>query len=105
MSRQSTSEYDLRISGDSLVSYLPYFGRAYSAPAPGERGGFNFTSSKFDYVIVPRKKGWEINIKPKDVNDVREFALSVSEKGYATLRALSNNRQPISYTGYIAATK
>ena len=31
-SRILTSSYDVRVNNDSLVSYLPYFGRAYSAP-------------------------------------------------------------------------
>src|SRR5215213_6840039 len=66
--RQSTSDYDLRILGDSLISYLPYFGRAYSAPMPGESGGYNFTSTKFEYAINNKKKGgWEILIRPIDV--------------------------------------
>jgi len=30
--RQLTSDYDLRVYGDSLIAYLPYFGRAYTAP-------------------------------------------------------------------------
>ena len=30
--RHLTSEYDMRVMGDSIVTYLPYFGRAYSAP-------------------------------------------------------------------------
>jgi hypothetical protein len=47
----------------------------------------------------------EITIKPRDVKDFREFSLILSEKGYGTLRALSNNRQAISYSGYIAAVK
>ena len=106
ISRQSNSEYDLKISGDTLISYLPYFGRAYSAPMPGENGGYNFTSIEFEYNIKNRKKGgWEILIRPKDVRDFREFSLTISEKGYGTLRALSNNRQPISYTGYVSVIK
>src|SRR5438045_2977321 len=47
--RQSIGEYEVTIQGDSLISNLPYFGRAYSAPMPGERGGFNFTSTSFGY--------------------------------------------------------
>jgi hypothetical protein len=31
----SGDNYDLKLFGDSLISYLPYFGRAYSAPIPG----------------------------------------------------------------------
>jgi hypothetical protein len=104
--RQSLNEYDIRLYGDSLISQLPYFGRAFTAPMPGERGGFYFTSTDFDYSIKNRKKGgWEILLKPKDVRDVREYFISVSEKGYANLRVISNSRQPISYSGVIAPLK
>ena len=94
--------YDLKILGDSLISYLPYFGRAYTAPSPGTTGGYNFTSTKFDYSAKTRKKGgWDIILKPTDVTDFREFDLTVSKNGTASLRALSNNRQLISYNGFI----
>ena len=33
-----TSPYSLEIHGDSILSYLPYFGRAYSAPYGGGEG-------------------------------------------------------------------
>jgi hypothetical protein len=56
-------------------------------------------------VKATKKGGWEIVLKPKDVRDVREYFLSVSEKGYANLRVTSNNRQPISYSGVITALK
>src|SRR5689334_12028310 len=41
-----TSEYDLKLSRDSIIAYLPYYGRAYTA-TPGEDGGIHFTSTKF----------------------------------------------------------
>ena len=101
-SRTLTGDYSLRVFSDSLVSELPYYGRAYSVPYGSGDGGFNFTSTKFEYAAVPgKKKGWDINIKLKDVTDFREFSLSLSDNGYGTLQALSNNRQPISFTGYI----
>jgi hypothetical protein len=102
----SGDNYDLKLFGDSLVSYLPYFGRAYTAPVPGSPGGYNFTSTKFDFTAKERKKGsWDIVIKPNDVTDFREFSMVVSESGSATLTALSNNRQMISYNGYITEVK
>ncbi|MFI5188205.1 MAG: DUF4251 domain-containing protein [Chitinophagales bacterium] len=105
-SRQLSSEYDLNVSENSIVSYLPFFGRAYSLPYNSTEGGFNFTSAKFDYTSNRGKKGgWEINIKPKDVKGFREFNLSISENGYGTLQVMSNNRQPISFTGYVTPVK
>jgi hypothetical protein len=105
-SRQLTSEYDVKVSKEVVVSSLPFFGRAYSLPYGSTEGGFNFTSRKFDYSVSNRKRGgWQINIKPKDVADFREFSLLVSKTGYGSLQAVSNNRQPISFTGYITAIK
>src|SRR3978361_1486980 len=46
--RQVNSEgYEVRVAGDSLVFYFPYFGRAYSAPINSSEGGLNFTCVKF----------------------------------------------------------
>lgn len=106
ITRQLTSNYFLQVSRDSLVSDLPYFGRAYSAPInPGE-GGIRFTSTSFDYSLKDRKKGgWEVLIKPKDVKDVQQMLLSVFENGRASLQVISNNREAISFEGTIRNRK
>jgi hypothetical protein len=99
--RQLTSDYDLKIKGDSLISYLPYYGRAY-AGADLNEGGIQFTSTKFDYKMKAKSKGgWDITIKPKDTRDVNQMTLSISENGYSYLTVISNNRQTISFNGYI----
>lgn len=99
---QLNSDYDLRVAGDTLRSYLPYFGRAYSAPIGSRGGGYDFISNEFEYVQQDRRKGgWNIVIRPKDNNDVREMYLTVLENGSATLRIVSNNREPIAYNGFL----
>lgn len=99
--RQLTPGYDLRVSGDSLSTYLPFFGRAYTAPLPGE-GGIKFQSEDFSYKAkAKKKKSWEIIIEPEDTRDVRQMILRVFENGHATLMVSSNNRQSISFSGYI----
>lgn len=99
---QLNSDYDVKVSGDTLRTYLPYFGRAYSAPIGGSGGGFDFTSKEFEYNSKARKKGgWDITIRPKDVADVREMSMTVFENGSASLRVTSNNREPMSFNGYI----
>ena len=101
--RQLTSEYDLKVLKDSIIAYLPYFGRAYSPPVNPSEGGIQFTSTEFEYKKTNRKKGgWDIQIKPKDARDVRQLDLSVFKNGSATLGVNSNNRQSISFNGYVA---
>jgi hypothetical protein len=104
--RQLTPDYDLKVKKDTIVSWLPYFGRAYSAPMDPTQGGIQFTSTSFQYTVTPRKKGgWDISIKPGDARDVQQMQLSVSETGYASLQVISVNRQAISFNGYITAIK
>src|SRR5450432_3576138 len=52
--RNLTSSYDVSISKDTMVCYLPYFGRAYSAPIDPSKGALNFTSTNFSYSVTPR---------------------------------------------------
>ncbi len=103
---QLTSEYDLEVSKDSIKSYLPFFGRAFSAPYNPRDGGIQFESKDFSYSkSFKKKKGWDILIKPEDVNTVNSLRLSVSESGYGTLYIISNQRSPISFYGYVTAPK
>lgn len=100
------SNYDLRLNKDSLIAYLPFYGRSYNAPLNNEETGFKFTSTKFTYSETKRKKGgWDIKINAKDVKDSPQMTLSISESGYATLSMVSNMRQSITYNGYLAENK
>jgi hypothetical protein len=102
--RQLTTDYDMKITKDKIVSALPYYGRAY-APIDPTKGGMDFTINQFDYTVTPRKKGgWDITIKPKDLKeDVRQMYLTISQDGYSTLRVISENRDAISYNGSIVS--
>jgi hypothetical protein len=100
--QQLNYDYDVKISKDTMQSYLPYFGRAYTAPIDQTKGTLDFTSTKFEYQVEDRKKGgWNITVKPKDNREVQQYYFTIQENGSATLRVLSNNRQPISFNGYI----
>jgi hypothetical protein len=100
-----TSPYDLQISKDSIISYLPYFGRAYSAPIDPSKGGIKFTSTQFEYKEENKKDGWDVFIKPRDVTEVQQLLLHISSEGYATLQVISTQRQPISFYGEINERK
>jgi len=102
----SGSQYDLTIKKDSIVAYLPYYGRAYTATMNPDDAGIKFKTKDFTYTNTKKKKGgWTITIIPKDVKDSQKMILDVSESGYATLSVTNNNRQPISFYGYISEPK
>jgi hypothetical protein len=102
---QLTTEYSVKVSKDTIVSDLPYFGRAFTAPIDPTRGGIQFNSTQFDYKLETIKKGWQVTIKPKDVSDVQQFFLTIFNNGSATLQVTSNNRTPISFNGYVMERK
>lgn len=96
------SYYSLRVTNDSVIAFLPYFGRAYTAPMDPSEGGIKFTSTDFKYQIGERKKGmWNISIETSDTQARARLTLSVSDNGYASLTVLDNNRQSISFYGEI----
>jgi len=98
-----TSEYDLRVTKDSVIAFLPYFGQVHmEAPITPEENGIMFTSTKFGYKTDQKKKGgWLITITPDKVKYVSRLTLDVSPSGYATLTVLSNFRDVINFTGYM----
>jgi len=100
---QLTSEYDLKITPDSIVSFLPYYGVAhFDVPYGSTDLGIKFTSTKFEYKAVQKKKGgWEIIIKPKDVRNLQSMTLFISADGYGSLAVNSVNRDNISFDGYL----
>ena len=98
---QLSSGYDLKVTPDTITAYLPFYGRAYTAPMDPSKGGIQFTTTKFDYKRTMRKQNYEITITPKDAQDVRTVYITVSPSGYASVNILSQNRTPISYNGII----
>jgi hypothetical protein len=104
--RQLTSQYDVTVKKDSLVSYLPYFGRAYQAPMNPSEGGIQFTSTKFSYDVKPGKKNsWNIDIKPEDQQSIQQLSFLIFDNGTATLNVTATQKDPISFYGRIQKLK
>lgn len=105
-SRSLTFGYDLQVAPDSIISHLPYFGRAYSAPIDPSKGGIQFTSTNFSYQVEEKNKGgWNVTIVLKDQGEVQQMYLNITENGYATLQVVSTNRQAITFHGRIRERK
>jgi heme/copper-type cytochrome/quinol oxidase subunit 2 len=101
--RYLTSDYDLRIRKDSIIAYLPYFGRAYfDVPYNPSEGGIKFTSTKFTYKITAKKKGgWDVIIKPSDVKYLDTINMDISADGYTNVQFTITNKSAISFDGVL----
>ena len=100
--RQITGGFSLDVKGDTLRVYLPYIGRAYSAPYGSSDGGYDFTSTDYEYNIKEgKKKSYNVTMKVKDKSVSSTFYFTIYDNGSASLRANSSDKQDISYNGNI----
>lgn len=100
--RRMDAGYKIIVSKDSIICNLPYMGRAYAAPIGQTDNGIKFISTKFTYTYKNRNKsGWIATIKPQDNNDVRTITLTILDNRSTYVTIISNNRQPISFSGEI----
>lgn len=96
--------YTLELKNNVLEVVLPYFGRSYKANYSGDNS-YRFTSKDYTINKTQNKKGnWIVKIQPNDVNNVREIIIEIFKNGKALVSMTSNDRQPISYDGYISKT-
>ena len=97
-----TSPYSLEIHGDSILSYLPYFGRAYSAPYGGGEG-LTFKEVATEKEQTSEKKGSsEIKFRVKTKEDVYMFRVEVYPNGSVTINVTPVNKQAITFYGDVA---
>lgn len=95
----------LEVRGDTIISYLPYFGRAYSIPYGGGKG-LIFTQKIIEYQEVQNaKKKHVILVKTHNEEDDYQMMLDVYENGDATIRMQARERESISYEGKIEGLK
>lgn len=108
MSNGSTSRilnldpgYTIILTKDEMDVVLPYFGTMYKANFGGNNS-FRFTSKDFTVNQSKGKKGSSIfNIIPKDQRNINNIIMEVFRNGKAYVSINANDRQPISYDGYL----
>ena len=94
-----SSNYSLEVKGDTVVSYLPYFGRAYSIPYGGGKA-FNFSAPISSYESARDEKGrTHVMLVTDNEEDVITFQLEIFDNGQATIDVQAREREPITYSG------
>jgi hypothetical protein len=94
-----TSSYTLCLSHDTVSSFLPYFGVAYSAPLSGE-GGIKFDKKKATVnVNFKEHKNYTITFKVPTPDDTYDFTLTIWLNGQVDINVNCVNRRPIRFSG------
>ena len=98
-SRRIDYGYELTVSGDTLKSYLPYFGRAYHIPYGGGKG-LHFNSIITDYQQGLVKQGLtRIVILTQNEEDTYQYVVEVFENANASIQVFSREREDIGFSG------
>lgn len=96
-----SSDYSLQVKGDTLISYLPYFGRAYSLPYGGGKA-LNFTAPIKEYQSEMGCKGnTKVEIIVDNEEDIFTYRLDIFPDGNTSIDVSSRNRESISYSGQL----
>ena len=100
-SRHVSFGYSVEVRNDTLISYLPYFGRAYNVPYGGGKG-LNFSAPIGSYQEFMKRNGQRhIEIGVSNEEDTYFYTIEVFDNGNSTVDVRARQRERISYSGHI----
>lgn len=97
--KQLSTLYCVEVKGDSINSYLPYIGRAYSVPYGGGKA-LNFEGRILRYSAKKVKADHTV-VEMQVVNEEAEYfyTLDIFDNGSTTIEVVSHNRDSIRFSG------
>ena len=99
MARHVTSNYELKVNGDEVDSYLPYVGEAYRLPYGGGKG-LNFKGKIEDYTITYLTSNRShIEFRVTNDEDTYYFRIDVFNNGKSIINIIAQERDAISFDG------
>ncbi|HEX5026687.1 MAG TPA: DUF4251 domain-containing protein [Agriterribacter sp.] len=105
-SQNLTTTYQVTCNKDTVVSYLPYVGRAYTAQIGESKSPLDFQSTDFSIDKSQDNKGrWIVNVKPNDYREVQLLNFTFFDNGSAQLSVQFTGRDPISFNGRVEIKK
>ena len=99
MPRHVSSDYELKIDGDEVDSYLPYMGEAYRLPYGGGKG-LNFKGKILNYSITQSTSNrFAIEFDVNNDEDVYHYRIDMFTNGKAIIDVIGQERDAISFDG------
>ncbi len=95
--------YTLKISGDSVITYLPYFGVSQQSMYGESEGGIRIENKVKKYKVkYTEKKGlYHITFEARGKRDNYSISIDVGISGYCWISIRPDNAELISYTGIV----
>lgn len=102
--KQMTDPYSFKVTVDSIVGILPYYGQSYTAQINLTDGSINFSIQKYQYEFMEKKRGrYQVSIKPNDKSaTIQSFYLTIFTDGTGQVDIVSRNREPMTFYGSIS---
>ena len=97
--RHLTSNYYFEVKGDTVISYLPYMGRAYNVPYGGGKA-LNFEGKLLGSKV--RKERDDRYLMVLDVSseeDQYRYVIDTFDNGSSTIYVYARERESISFSG------
>ncbi len=93
-------DFFLEVKGDTLVSYLPFFGRAYRSSYGGMEKGLNFTETIRSYEQAEPKAGLtRIKMRVRNEEDSYVYTIDMFDNGKASIGVQAVERDNIHFDG------
>ena len=102
ISRSLSYGYLLAVKGDTIVSYLPYFGQAYSLPYGGGKGlNFQSTITALRQNHNNKKMLTTLHLFTTNEEDTYQYIVEIFDNGRSHVEVRSRLREAISFDGYM----
>lgn len=91
--------YSLEVKGDTVRSYLPYFGNVYRATM-GQQKALNFDAAIYNYEVKRSgKNAVQVFFFTETEEDRYQYQIDIYSNGRAYITVLAQNRDGITFDG------
>lgn len=104
-SKRLDGSYGFQVKNDSVYSYLPYYGRAFSVPYGGGEG-LNFDGLIHNYTVEQTKRNnTRINLSVVTKEDTYKIMLEIGIDGGALIQISPNNKQGMTFNATLELSR